>query len=144
MIVLDTNVVSALMLERPDPQVLAWLDTEPADEIWTTTISVFELRFGIERLPAGRRRNRLDLELARLLQDDLQGRILPFDVDAAREAGRIAAQRERRGATVEFRDTQIAGIAVARQARIATRNARHFRDLGLPVIDPWSAGARPA
>lgn len=79
MIVLDTNVVSALMRAQADAVTRAWLDRQAADSIWTTAVSVFELRAGIELLPAGRRRERLDRTLAAVLAEDLVGRILPFD-----------------------------------------------------------------
>lgn len=139
MILLDTNVISAFMQREISPVVLAWLDAQPAESIWTTSITVFEVRMGLELLVAGRKRRILEEAFARMLEEDFEGRVLPFDTSAAHAAGRIAAERRHAGRPVEIRDLQIAGIAAARKASIATRNVRHFHGLGLIVIDPWVA-----
>ncbi|HET8798030.1 MAG TPA: PIN domain-containing protein [Thermoanaerobaculia bacterium] len=142
MILLDTNVVSALMQRDADPSVIDWLDAQPPESIWTTSITVFEVRFGIEILALGRRRRLLEESFQAMLEEDLEGRIVAFDETAAQAAGRIAAERRRLGRPVEIRDLQIAGIAAARRAAIATRNVRHFEGLGLALIDPWAAKPR--
>lgn len=139
MILLDTNVLSALMQGDPDPAVLAWLDGLPAESVWTTSVTVFEVRFGLELLAAGRRRRRLEEAFAKALEDDFEGRVLPFDQSAANSAAVIAAKQRRAGRPVEVRDVQIAGIAAARKATLATRNVRHFEGLGVPMVDPWAA-----
>lgn len=138
MIVLDTNVVSALMRREPDPDVVAWLDGLPAESVWTTAITVFEVRLGLEILASGRRRRQLEEAFAKALAEDIEGRVLPFDEAAAQAAGRIAAERRSAGRTVEVRDVQIAGIARARKATLATRNTRHFEGCGLALVDPWA------
>lgn len=140
MILLDTNVLSALMLQEPERNVVAWLDAQPAESIWTTSITVFEIRFGLELLPNGRRRRRLEEAFTRALDEDLEGRVLGLDQAAAQSAGTIAAVRRRGGRTVEIRDVLIAGIALARRAALATRNISHFDGLGISLIDPWSSG----
>ncbi len=139
MIVLDTNVVSALMRREPDPIVVAWLDRVPAESIWTTAITIFEIRLGLEILAAGRRRRELEEAFAKALEEDLENRVLPLDQAAAQAAGRIAAERRRAGRTVEIRDVQIAGIVAVRKATLATGNLRHFEGCGLVLVDPWSA-----
>ena len=136
MIVLDTNVLSALMRRETDPAVVAWLDAQPSESIWTTSITVFEVRFGLEIMATGRRRRLLEDAFKTMLEEDFEGRVIPFDDAAAHAAARIAAER---GVTIEIRDVQIAGIAAARKATIATRNVRHFQGLGPPLVDPWSA-----
>jgi predicted nucleic acid-binding protein len=138
-ILLDTNVLSALMQREVDEVIVAWLDTQPPESIWTTSITVFEVRFALELLANGRRRRLLEEAFRKMLEEDFEGRVVPFDEAAADAAGRIAAERPRRGRTIEIRDVQIAGIAAARKAAIATRNVRHFEGLGPDVIDPWSA-----
>lgn len=138
MILLDTNVLSALMRSDPDPAVVAWLDSQPAESIWTTSVTVFEVRLGLELLAAGRRRQQLEEAFAKALEEDFENRVVPFDQAAAQAAGRLAAERRRAGRPVEFRDVQIAGIATARKAVLATRNVRHFEDLGLTLVDPWA------
>jgi len=138
-IVLDTNVLSALMRRETDPAVVAWLDAQPSESIWTTSITVFEVRFGLEIMATGRRRRLLEDAFKTMLEEDFEGRVIPFDDAAAHAAARIAAERRRRGVTIEIRDVQIAGIAAARKATIATRNVRHFQGLGPLLVDPWSA-----
>jgi predicted nucleic acid-binding protein len=137
MILLDTNVLSALMRAAPDERVIAWLDSQPADSIWITSITLFETRFGLGILPAGRRRRALEAAFARVLEEDLENRVVDFDAAAAASAATLAAGRHRAGRPVDLRDTQIAGIAIARRATLATRNVRHFVDLDVPVVDPW-------
>lgn len=136
MIILDTNVLSAVMRRDADPAVVAWLDRQPSESLWITTITVFEIRFGQELLPDSRKRQALEKAFAQALEEDFQRRILPFDFRAAEEAAMLAARRRNAGQTVEFRDTQIAGIALARQAALATRNVRHFQDVPVTIIDP--------
>jgi hypothetical protein len=136
-IVLDTNVLSALMRTNPETVVVEWLDRQPADSVWLTSITVFEARFGLALLPKGRRRSGLERALDRVLTEDLSNRVLALDEMAAMTAAQLAADRQRSGRTVDLRDTLIAGIAQARRATIATRNARHFEGLEVPVVDPW-------
>jgi len=138
MIILDTNVLSALMRTAPEPLVVTWLDSQPVESIWITSITLFEVRFGLALLPRGRRRQTLETAFGCLLEQDLENRILDFDAAAAGEAAAIAADRQKAGRSVDMRDTQIAGIALARRAVVATRNTRHFKDLKITVIDPWS------
>ena len=137
MIILDTNVLSALMRPRPEAAVVSWLDQQPAASIWLTSITVFESRLGLALLPAGKRRQALEAGFERLLADDLGNRVLPFDAEAAAQAALIGAARQRAGRSVDIRDTQIAGIAVARRATLATRNLLHFDDLPTAVVNPW-------
>ena len=138
MIVLDTNVVSAAMAANPDPRIIAWLDALPPESLWITAVSVFEIRYGIETLASGRRRRLLEQAFARAVAEDFQGRVLALDEPAAATAAAIAAARRHLSRQVDLRDTLIAGIASSRRATIATRNSRHFRDLDVPVIDPWT------
>lgn len=139
MILLDTNVLSALMRREADPVVVAWLDNQPPESIWTTAITVFEIRFGLEILTNGRRRRSLEDAFAKALEEDLDGRVLSFDQTAAEAAAAIAAEQRRAGRPIEIRDVEIAGIAAARKAALATRNTRHFEGTGISLIDPWSA-----
>jgi predicted nucleic acid-binding protein len=141
-IVLDTNVLSALMQREPDPAVVAWLDRQPSDSVWTTAVTIFEVQFGIALLASGRRRRQLEEAFTRAVEEDLEGRVLAFDREAGREAAGRAAQRRAAGRPVDFRDIEIAGIIAARRATLATRNLRHFRDLGIALVDPWATTAR--
>jgi predicted nucleic acid-binding protein len=138
-IILDTNVLGALMRSAPDATVVTWLDRQPAESVWITSITLFETRFGLALLPSGRRRQALESAFDHLLKDDLENRVLDFDSAAATAAASLAAVWQKSGRFVDMRDTQIAGIALARRATLATRNVRHFADLKISIVDPWTA-----
>jgi predicted nucleic acid-binding protein len=137
-ILLDTNVVSEMMATEPHAAVVAWLDRQPSESVWTTAVTVFEIRTGLELLPDGRRRRRLEDAFQQTLTEDFEHRVLPFDEMAASIGGRFAAEQRRAGRPTEIRDVQIAAIAAARRATLATRNTRHFEVFGIPLVDPWS------
>ncbi|PYU36347.1 MAG: VapC toxin family PIN domain ribonuclease [Acidobacteria bacterium] len=139
MIILDTNVLSAIMRPKPEKSVAAWLDKQSPISIWTTSITLLELRFGLEILPSGRKRSQLMQALEDVLAEEIGGRVAAFDAVAAQHAADLMASRYRRGRPTELRDTMIAGIALAHHATLATRNTPHFQDLALPVINPWLA-----
>lgn len=138
MILLDTNVLSALMKAEPAPAVVAWLDAQPPESVWTTSITVFEVRLGLDLLAEGRRQRHLERAFAAALDEDFKNRVAIFDRRAAEAAGAIAARRRKAGRPVEIRDVQIAGIATARKAPLATGNLRHFEGLGIRLVDPWA------
>jgi len=137
LIILDTNVLSALMRDEPDKAVIEWLDRQPTESVWITSITLFETLFGIALLSAGKRQKALQTSFERLVKEDLENRVLDFDSAAAAEAAALASARQKAGGPVDLRDTQIAGIALARRATIATRNVRHFRGLRIAVVDPF-------
>jgi toxin FitB len=137
MIVLDTNVVSALMMEHVDAAAASWLDAQARTSVWTTSVTIFEVRFGLDTMPPGRRKSRLETEFQSLLLNDLQDRILNFDGAAANDAAALMAGRQRAGRPIDLRDAMIAGIALSQNAMLATRNVRHFTDSGLTVLNPW-------
>lgn len=139
MILLDTNVLSEFMRREPTERVVTWLDAQPSESIWTTSITIFEIRLGLERLATGKRRKQLEAAFSDMLEEDLENRVVVFDRGGAEAAGRLAAKGYRAGRPVDYRDIQIAGIATARRATLATRNLRHFEGLGLDLIDPWNA-----
>jgi len=131
-------VISTLMQREPTRQVLSWLDEQPAEELWLTSVTVFEIRYGLAFLPSSKRRRALDEAFTRTLEDDFDGRVLPFEVESARQAAEFAAHRRLAGRPIEFRDVEIAGIAASREASLATRNTRDFEGLGLDLVDPWT------
>jgi predicted nucleic acid-binding protein len=90
-------------------------------------------------MPEGRRRALVDDRANRIIAEIIEGRILPFDATAAEASAILAASRRRQGRPGELRDTMIAGIAIAHRATLATRNTRHFDDLQVPVVNPWTA-----
>ncbi len=138
MVILDTNVLSELMRQRPERLVMIWLDRQAEPSVWTTSISVFEIRSGIELLPDSRRRSRLEAEFELLIDEDIGNRVLSFDTAAAEQAATLLAVRQRAGHAGELRDTMIGGIVSANHATLATRNMRHFSDLPVQVVNPWA------
>ena len=139
MIIVDTNVLSALARPEPEAAVLQWLDRQPELSIWTTSITLMEVRYGLQSMPAGRRREQMTEEMEAVLKEEIGGRYLFFDVTAAEQASELMALRRRKGRPVELRDTMIAGIVLASYATLATRNTSHFEDLSVPVVNPWTA-----
>ena len=140
MIVLDTNVVSELMRPSPSSNVVDWVAGQAAPNLYLSTISEAELRYGVAIAPAGERRNRLLAEVEGMLQEDFAGRILPFDGAAAQAYAVIAAARRAAGRPVNHADCQIAAIARCRGASMATRDVDDFEGCGIDVINPWADG----
>lgn len=140
MIVLDSNVVSALMRLESEPAIAAWLTQQKIDDLWTTSPTVFEIRFGIEAKPQGRRRRVLEEAFQDVLTNLLGRRVVEFDLAAAEAAGRARAVHKRRGVAVSIPDSQIAGIALDRGVPIATRDVDGFGHLGITLVNPWSSG----
>lgn len=138
MIVLDTNVVSELMRSTPDGRVVSWMTDQPPDELCTTAVTIAEIRYGLERLPKGRRRDGLRAA-AREVFGAFAGMVLPFDSAAAGEYAQVVVRRDAAGLLISGFDAQIAAICLSRGARLATRNTHDFSGLDLPIHDPWSA-----
>ena len=138
MILLDTNVLSELARATPEPAVLAWAEAVPVANLCTTAITESELRYGVALLPAGRRQAVLAQAIDAVLARVVQGRVLPFDRAAAQIYATLAAERRRRGHSVDTADLQIQAIGRAHAVTaIATRNTVDFVDCGVPLIDPW-------
>ena len=136
MIVVDTNVVSELMRPSPAPQVREWVTAQRPDQLCTTAVTVAEIRYGLERLPGGRRKDSL-LTTATEVFAAFSEFVQPFDADAAIWYATIVAHRDRLGLPIDGFDAQIAAICRTRGAALATRNAKDFRETGIDVIDPW-------
>lgn len=144
MIILDTDVISALMKPTPDPRVVAWLDGQDARLFWTTAVTIYEIRLGIAVLPIGRRREELEIAFERALDHVVGRQVYPLDVDAALMAGSMFGARFAVGVNTGIADTLIAGIVRSTGSTLATGNMKDFRDLGSRVVNPWSIGlARP-
>ncbi|MBN9020886.1 MAG: type II toxin-antitoxin system VapC family toxin [Rhizobiales bacterium] len=137
MIVLDTNVLLELMKPEASRAVLTWVGGQARDDLYTSAITLGEIMFGLEIMPHGRKRD-VRLQLAdEIFGIDFAGRILPFDVTAARAFAVIAATRRRAGRPIEMPDAQIAAIARAHRMAVATRNVADFADCGVDLINPW-------
>lgn len=138
MIVLDTNVVSELMRPAPVQSVADWVRAQSGADMYTTSITLAEIGYGIERLPEGRRKRLLHAASLQIF-GAFADHVLPFDAAAAVEYPAIVNSRERSGAPMDGFDAQIASVCRAHRATVATRNGKDFHDVGINVIDPWSA-----
>lgn len=136
MIVLDTNVLSEPLKNKPEPMVVEWLDNQSAETLYITAVSRAELRFGVLRLPNGKRKSTLAGQIERVL-DLFRDRTLAFDSAAADTLAHIAANCEKNGQRAVAPDAYIAACAAARDFAVATRNVGHFEQLGVRVINPW-------
>lgn len=139
MIVLDTNVISELVRDRPDPGVLAWVDARPVADLHLTSVTVAELLYGVERLPPGRRRAGLGAAVGDLVTVDFAGRVLPFDTAAAVAYAQVVAERDRAGRPIGMADAMIAAVALEAGAVLATRNVKDFAGVGIDLVDPWES-----
>ena len=137
MILVDTNVVSEPMKAQGDLRVAAWLDRQSAETLFIATISIAEILFGVAALPAGRRRVRLAEALEIEVQRLFAGRIMSFDLAAARAYASIMSGARARGLAVSVPDGQIAAIAAANRLSVATRDEAPFRAAGLRTVNPW-------
>jgi len=135
-IVLDTNVISEPLKSMPEPRVMAWLDDQAVETLFITAISRAELRFGVLKLPDGKRKSALAAQIDQVL-DLFKGRTLDFDIAASDKLAEIAALCEKAGKPAVAPDAYIAACAAARGFAVATRNVRHFEPTGVRVINPW-------
>ena len=139
MIILDTNVVSEAMKPEPNPAVRNWLDEQSPETLHLSSVTIAELLFGVHALPAGRRRHKLATALDGILEL-FDGRVLPFDLDAARRYADLAVKARKAGKGFPTPDGYIAATAVAHGFSVATRDTSAFDAAGVAVIDPWKAG----
>jgi predicted nucleic acid-binding protein len=136
MIVLDTNVVSELMRAEPERAVLSWLRRSSGDGLHTTTITVAEIRYGIARLPGGRRKDSLQ-QAANEIFAAFPHQVLPFDLAAASAYADVVTLRENLGTPIDAFDAQIAAICRSQAATLATRDTKDFLDTGIAIVNPW-------
>lgn len=137
MIIIDTNVVSELLRPTPEPRVEEWLAGQDGLDIYLTAISEAELRYGAAIMDNRKRRDGLAEAIDRILRDDMAGRVLAFDSAAAEAYAAIAFSRRAAGRSIAQADCQIAAIARARGAAVATRNTGKFEGCGVDLINPW-------
>jgi len=137
-IILDTNVVSELMRSEPASQVANWIRDRDRRELCTTVITLAEIRYGIARLPDGRRKQVL-LAAAGDIFSTFEDQILRVDTAAAEQYAVVASTRERAGKPIASMDALIAAVCRSRNAALATRNAADFDGTGIEILDPWLA-----
>jgi predicted nucleic acid-binding protein len=137
MIILDTSVISELMRPVCSPRVLRWVSRQHTDELYSSTITLAEILYGIELLPSGKRRTELLAGAERMFAQVLGNRIFAFEEHAARALARIASARRRRARPLAEFDAQIAAIAEVHGAALATRNIHDFDGCDVRVVNPW-------
>jgi toxin FitB len=136
MILLDTNVLSEPLKSKPFPKVIEWLDRQAAETLYISTISYAEFRFGVMRMPEGKRKNDLAPRVAQALHL-FKDRTLTFDLEAAEHLAQILTRTEKIGKKTPAPDAYIAAIAMAHGFVVTTRNVDHFHDTGVSIINPW-------
>lgn len=138
MIILDTNVISELMSPRQNVVVVNWLAGQPVASVFTTSVTQAEILYGIRILPAGKRRNDMEVAALEIFHEDMAGRVLSFGSDEADIYADIVAMRRSIGRPISQFDAQIAAISLSVGAGIATRNITDFADIGIEVVNPWN------
>lgn len=139
MILLDTNVVSAVMKPVPERAVVDWLNGEESSGLYFSAVSLAEIHFGLRMLPEGRRRRDLEDRLQRFIARGFERRMLSFDEKAASLYGELMAHRRAIGRPISSLDGQIAAIARTHRFAVATGNVRDFEECGLRIVNPFLA-----
>jgi predicted nucleic acid-binding protein len=137
MILLDTNVISAVMAPSPPGAVLSWLDRQSTDTLFLSAVTIAEIAYGIRALPDGKRRRNLATRFEDFVARGFEQRVLVFDTASAIEYGEIMAHRRRIGRPMSVPDGQIAAIARHHRMAVATRNLRDFEECGLELVNPF-------
>lgn len=137
MIIVVTNVISEVMRPERNQIVFQWMKRQPDEAIYLTATSLSELLFGIEIMPAGKRKDTLKNELHRIIEKRFESRIIPFDKKAAQAYAYLLSKARKAGKTVSNIDAQIASIAYIYGFSVATRDTAPFLALDVHVINPW-------
>jgi toxin FitB len=137
MIVLDTNVLSEALRPAPAKRILNWLSAQDRSITFITVITQAEILYGLELLPAGKRKGQLQASISKLFEEEFEGKILSFDCAAAEAYSTIAAGRKVSGRPISQFDGMIAAIARVQGAKLASRNALDFVGCGIEIVDPW-------
>lgn len=130
----DTNVISELRRRRCDPRVQAWMDDQPASDLFISVITVIEIETGILRLARRDRARATSLYrwFQGLLIPAFEGRILPVDLKVSRKVARLHVPYP-----APRHDALIAGTALAHDLTVVTRNTRDFNSAGVDLLNPW-------
>ncbi len=138
MIIFDTNVISAMMRPNENPDIISWINQQTESSLpFLTSISIYEILYGLGIGPTGKRIEHLTHIFQTQIMIFFENRILSFDLSAAKQTSYLSARRKLMGINIDMIDTQIAGIAIANKAKLATRNTKHFIDSGIELINPW-------
>ena len=139
MILIDTNVISELWKDEPNPDVLAWMDAQTVETLYLSAVTVAELRFGLATMPEGKRRTIYQNLLEKEVLPAFKGRVLPFDLDASQAYADLMARAKAEGKAIGKADGYIAATASACGFMVATRDISPFEAAGLKTLNPWEA-----
>ena len=137
MILLDTNIISEVMLLQPNRNVRQWLDKQIIETLFLSSVSIAEITFGIEILPEGKKRERLTQEFENFVLPYFGDRILNFDKNSARAFAVLTARTRKKGLAIGMADAYIGAIAYSNKLTVATRDTSPFEAMGLKVINPF-------
>lgn len=135
---LDTNIISELVAKQPEPRVVRWIDSQDAATLYLSVVTIGELRKGLERMPASRRKDSLRTWLADDLLVRFSGRILVIDIEVMLTWGELTGRLERAGRPLPAIDSLLAALALYHRCTLATRNEADFADTGISVLNPWT------
>ena len=136
---LDTNCISELVLVRPEPRVMEWMEAADEGLLYLSVLTLGEIRKGLAALAQGRRRTRLETWLEVDLRARFSGRVLPVDEEVADRWGLLAAQAKRKGIALPIMDGLLAATALHYNLTVVSRNASEFTSSQVPVVNPWEA-----
>ena len=137
MLMLDTNMLSEIMRSEPERKVADWIVRQPSDELFTAAVCQAEILSGLAVMPSGRRRANLEEAAHAMFAEDFEGRILPFDTEAAAAYAEVFAARQKAGRPSGTVDLMLAAIALVRRASVVTRNVADFEGVGVAIVNPW-------
>jgi predicted nucleic acid-binding protein len=137
MLVLDTNILSAIMRPEPERIIADWIVCQPSEELFTAAICQAEILAGLAIMPSGRRRTDLEQAACIMFAEDFGGRVLPFDTEAASAYAEMFAARRKVGRPSGTVDLMLAAIARVRGASVVTRNVTDFEGAGVAIVNPW-------
>lgn len=137
MLMLDTNMLSEIMRPKPDREIANWIVRQPSDELFTAAVCQAEILSGLAILPNGRRRADLQEAARAMFANDFDGRILPFDSEAASAYAEVFAARRKIGRPSGTIDLMLAAIARVRGGSVVTRNVADFEGVGVAIVNPW-------
>jgi predicted nucleic acid-binding protein len=137
MLILDTNMLSEMMRSEPERKIADWIVRQPSDELFTAAVCQAEILSGLAVMPIGRRRADLEEAARAMFTDDFEGRVLPFDTEAAAAYPEVFAARRKAGRPSGTIDLMLAAIARVRGASVVTRNVSDFEGVGVTIVNPW-------
>jgi len=134
---LDTNCISELVRDQPDPGVTAWIDSAEEELLFLSVLTFGEIRKGLAELPQSTRRTQLEVWMELELRVRFAGRILPIDVSVTDRWGVLAASAKKQGKTLSTIDGMLAATALQHNLTVVSRNGKDFAPAQVQVLNPW-------